>query len=177
MTKTNGIIWLDEVKSTNEYVRSHIDTLDNLSVVAALHQTHGRGQGVHEWHSQAGQNLTFSILVKSPDIQASGQAEISGTVAHSIVNLLERHGIQAWIKPPNDIWVSDKKICGLLIEHSLRGNRISWSIIGIGLNVNQTVFPDDMPNPTSMALEGHSTPIEDLLTEFMEIFSRAAWLK
>ena len=177
MTKTNDIIWLDEVKSTNEYLRSHIESLDNLSVVAARSQTEGRGQGVHKWHSQAGQNLTFSILLKKPDLQATRQSEISDTTAQSIVELLERHGIQTWIKPPNDIWVSDKKICGLLIEHSLRGDRIMWSIIGIGLNVNQTTFPDDLPNPTSMALEGHPAHLQDLLTEFMAIISQASWLK
>ena len=177
MTKTNDIIWLKEVKSTNEYVRSHIDTLDNLSVVAAWSQTEGRGQGLHKWHSLPGQNLIFSIVIKNPDIPAALQAEISNTTASSIVQLLERHGIQAWIKPPNDIWVSDKKICGLLIEHSLRGDRIRHSIIGIGLNVNQMSFPSDLPNPTSMALEGHPADLQDLLTEFMKIISQVSWLK
>ena len=177
MTKTNDIIWLDEVKSTNEYLRRHIDTLDNLSVAAAWSQTEGRGQGQHKWHSQPGQNLTFSILIKKPDLPAARQSEISDTAAKSIVELLERHGIEAWIKPPNDIWVSDKKICGLLIEHSLRGDRIRWSIIGIGLNVNQTTFPEDLPNPTSMALEGHPAHLQDLLAEFMTIINQASWLK
>lgn len=177
MTKTNDIIWLDEVKSTNEYLRSHIESLDNLSVVAAWSQTEGRGQALHKWHSHPGKNLTFSILIKNPDLTAVRQSEISDTTAQSIVELLDRHGIEAWIKPPNDIWVSDKKICGLLIEHSLRGNRIMWSIIGIGLNVNQTTFPDDLPNPTSMALEGHPARLQDLLAEFMTIFSQASWLK
>ena len=177
MTKTNDIIWLDEVKSTNEYLRSHIDTLDNLSVVAAWSQTEGRGQGQHKWHSQPGQNLTFSILIKNPDLPAARQSEISDTAARSIVELLERHVIEAWIKPPNDIWVADKKICGILIEHSLRANRINWSIIGIGINVNQTVFPADLPNPTSMALEGHPGNCHDILAEFIEIFSTASWLK
>lgn len=177
MTKTNDIIWLDETKSTNEYARRHIDRLDNLSVVAALSQTEGRGQGDHKWHSQKGLNLTFSVILKNPQIKASRQIEISDTTAGAIVRLLESHGIQAWIKPPNDIWVNDKKICGLLIEHSLKADRISWTIIGIGLNVNQTSFPEELPNPTSMALEGHPSDIRDILQEFMEIFTQASWLK
>ena len=76
------------------------------------------------------------------------------------------------MKPPNDIWVEDRKICGILIEHSVRGEKINWSIIGIGLNVNQKEFPSDLPNPTSMALEGEETDIKRLLEEFIEIFSR-----
>ena len=177
MTKINDIIWLKEVESTNRYVKSHIQDLDNLSVVSAICQTSGRGQGDHKWHSEAGMNLTFSILVKDPTVAPSDQASISRDIAESLVRLLEKHGIKAWIKPPNDIWVGDKKICGILIEHSLRGNHISWTIIGIGLNINQITFPEDLPNPTSMAIEGSPADIESVLAEYLEIFSRLSWLK
>ena len=177
MTKINDIIWLEEVESTNKYVRSHIQELDNLSVVSAECQTAGRGQGDHTWHSEPGMNLTFSILVKNPSIAPAEQARISTDVAQSIVQLLDEHSIKAWIKPPNDIWVEDKKICGILIEHSLRGNRISWTIIGIGLNVNQTVFPADLPNPTSIALEGSPADTQTVLHQYLDIFSSLSWLK
>lgn len=172
MTKRNDIIWLDEVNSTNEYARMHIATLDNLSVVAAMSQTKGKGRGEHKWHSESGKNLLFSIILKSPDIPARNQAEISMRTVRSLIVLLENHGVKAWMKPPNDIWVEDRKICGILIEHSVRGEKINWSIIGIGLNVNQKEFPSDLPNPTSMALEGEETDIKRLLEEFIEIFSR-----
>ena len=112
MTKNNDIIWLTEVDSTNKYVKSNIDSLDNLSVVSALSQTAGRGQGDHTWQSEPGQNLLFSILLKEPDVAPNCQKVISDAVAESMVKLLEKHGIEAWIKPPNDIWVRDKKICG-----------------------------------------------------------------
>ena len=177
MTKNNDIIWLEEVESSNRYVRSHINELDNLSVVSALSQTSGKGQGDHVWLSEPGKNLTFSILVKNPSIAPKEQSRISLDVAQTIVQLLERHDIKAWIKPPNDIWVEDKKICGILIEHSLRGNRISWTIIGIGLNVNQTNFPKELPNPTSMATEGAPADIRSLLEEYIRIFSTLSWLK
>ena len=174
MTKGHDIIWLDKVDSTNEYARKHIESLDNLSVVAAKEQTAGRGQRENQWHSEAGSNLTFSIVIKTPTILASEQKVISDLTAYSVVELLENHGIRPWIKPPNDIWVDTKKICGILIEHSLRGNRISWSIIGVGLNVNQTSFPDYLPNPTSMILESEGADIQTLLSEFMNIFSNRA---
>ena len=174
MTKGHDIIWLDKVDSTNEYARKHIESLDNLSVVVAEEQFSGKGQRENQWHSEPGRNLTFSIVLKHPSIAASVQSIISDITAGSIVELLENHGIKAWIKPPNDIWVDKKKICGILIEHSLRGNRISWSIIGIGLNVNQTSFPDRLPNPTSMILESQGAEIQALLSEFINIFSNRA---
>ena len=156
--------------STNKYARRHIESLDNLSVVSALSQTEGKGQGDHTWHSKSGENLLFTIILKNPPFAASHQKIISDMTARSIVSLLHSHGIEAWIKPPNDIWVDRKKICGILIEHSLIGQRISWSIIGVGLNVNQTDFPADLPNPTSMAIENSGADIRALLSEFMDIF-------
>ena len=170
MAKEHDIMWLVEVDSTNKYARRHIESLDNLSVVSALSQTEGKGQGEHTWHSKAGENLLFSIILKNPPFAASDQKIISDMTARSIVTLLHSHGIEAWIKPPNDIWVDRKKICGILIEHSLIGQRISWSIIGVGLNVNQTDFPADLPNPTSMAAEKSRADIRALLSEFMDIF-------
>ena len=177
MTKINDIIWLKEVESTNRYVRRHIQDLDNLSVVSALCQSDGKGQGDHVWHSEPGKNLTFSILVKNPPVAPGDQDRISAEVAESIVRLLDKHSIKAWVKPLNDIWVEDKKICGILIEHSIRGNHISWTIIGIGLNVNQTIFPEDLPNPTSMAIEGSPSEIHSVLEEYLEIFSSLSWPK
>ena len=170
MAKEHDIMWLVEVDSTNKYARRHIESLDNLSVVSALSQTEGKGQGDHTWHSKSGENLLFTIILKNPPFAASHQKIISDMTASSIVSLLHSHGIEAWIKPPNDIWVDRKKICGILIEHSLIGQRISWSIIGVGLNVNQTDFPADLPNPTSMAIENSGADIRALLSEFMDIF-------
>ena len=177
MTDRHDIMWFDALDSTNEEVRRQIDNLDNLSVVSALSQSAGRGQGDHTWHSKPGENLLFSILLKEPPVSPNCQKQISDAVAESMVQLLEKHGIEAWIKPPNDIWVKDKKICGILIEHALISGRISWSILGVGLNVNQTDFPSDLPNPTSMALESHGGNLEEILTEYLEIFKLSSFLK
>lgn len=177
MPKKYDIICLNEVDSTNKYVKMHVDELDNLSVVTALTQTAGRGQGDHTWHSKPGENLLFSILLKEPEVLPAEQKKISDAIAQSVVQLLERHGIEAWIKPPNDIWVGDRKICGILIEHSLRAGRILWTVIGIGLNVNQTSFPEDLPNPTSMAILNEGGDLNDILTEFMEIFTHLSLLQ
>ena len=168
------IIWLERVDSTNDEARRHISEIDNLSVVSALEQTKGRGQRGNRWSSQPGENLTFSLVVKDFRIKANEQSAISQATALSLVDLLSRHEIKARIKWPNDIYAGDEKICGILIENSLKGSEIDWSIIGIGLNVNQTAFPEDLPNPTSMKLcTGNSNPYNtrEILEEFMGIFT------
>lgn len=174
MESKTDIIWLERVDSTNDEARRHISEIDNLSVVSALEQTKGRGQRGNRWSSQPGENLTFSLVVKDFRIKANEQSAISQTTALSLVDLLSRHEIKARIKWPNDIYAGDEKICGILIENSLKGSEIDWSIIGIGLNVNQTAFPEDLPNPTSMKLcTGNSNPYNtrEILEEFMGIFT------
>ena len=188
MTKMYDIMWLDSVDSTNSEAKRRISDIDNLSVLSALSQSEGRGQKGNKWSSLPGENLTFSIVLKFGE-QAAGKAGLSVAgklrlvvaareqfvlteiTSLSIVEFLSRHGIKAKIKWPNDIYVDDKKICGVLIENSLRGENLSSSIIGIGLNVNQRNFDVSLPNPTSMVLEtGFEEDIKGCLEEFMDIF-------
>ena len=148
-----------------------------MSVLSVIDQTSGKGQRGHKWSSAPGENLTFSIVLKggsSEDgkgMMASDQYMINRSTAQSVVLLLEKHGIKSWIKQPNDIYVNDRKICGTLIENSLQGNTLVYSIIGIGLNVNQTIFDPTLPNPISMSsITGTHYDIRSLLDEFMDIF-------
>lgn len=173
MKNNPDIIWIDKAESSNDEARKAIDALDNLSVVAVRCQTAGRGQGTNSWVSAPGENLTFSVVLKDLDISASEVIAISQITALSVVDFLSKHGIEAKIKLPNDIYVRSKKICGILIENSLCGNKIKWSIVGIGINVNQTIFPSSLPNPTSMLLEKNFTAqsLDLLLNQFHEIYS------
>lgn len=174
MTKRADIIWLGEVDSTNSEARRHISDIDNLSVVSALSQSQGRGQMGNTWSSAPGENLTFSIVMKPEGlnaIRARDQFVLSEAAALTIVEFLSGHDIQAEIKWPNDIYVGNRKICGMLIENSLRGDTISHSIIGIGLNVNQRNFDINLPNPTSMAIvSGNGTDIRKALEEITDTF-------
>ena len=172
MAKLPDIIWLESVDSTNNEVRRRLEGLDNMSVIAAKEQTAGRGQGDHVWTSQPGENVTCTILIRyrqEPPFPASEAVRINECVCPAIVDLLARYGISAWVKPPNDIWVGDRKICGLLIENILKGKAIAVTILGIGLNVNQTEFPDWLPNPVSMALlTGRKQDVGTILTQLRE---------
>jgi BirA family biotin operon repressor/biotin-[acetyl-CoA-carboxylase] ligase len=179
-----SVIWLESVDSTNNECKRNISDMDNLSVLSARTQTDGRGQHENTWSSAPGENLTFSIVLKfqSPTwnvegqepMQAYDQSVISEITSLSVVELLSSHGIHAKIKRPNDIYVDGKKICGMLIENAVRGEWMTYSIIGIGLNVNQRNFDVSLPDATSMALLSSENDaiynLEVLLEEFMEIF-------
>ncbi len=150
------IIWLKSATSTNNELRQNKDNLDNLSIIAAIEQTRGRGQGDHTWFSSPGTNLTFSLLLRFPDgspfaLKASDMLLITQLTTLAIRDYLGSKGIVARVKWPNDIWVEDKKICGILIENILDGQMIRESIVGIGLNVNEQDWPEGLPNPVSMS--------------------------
>ena len=126
--------------------------LPEFFTVAAGFQESGRGQGSNRWFSDAGENILCSILFR-PDVPASQQFLFNQYFALAVRKFLLRYVPEVQIKWPNDIYVGDKKIAGILIEHSVTGERISRTIAGIGLNVNQREFPAPLPNPTSIWLE------------------------
>ena len=180
MEKLTGIRWYDTVESTNDVARKAVGELDNLSVIAARWQTAGRGQGDHKWHSRPGENLTFSVVMKFGEgglapLAARDMLLITETVTLALRRYLLRKRIPARIKWPNDIYVGDRKICGILIENILHGPEVSFSIVGIGLNLNQTEFPPDLPNPVSLSLlTGRGYDPEKELELFMRILTECA---
>lgn len=120
-------------------------------IILAQRQTAGRGQRGHTWESREGENLTFSLLLEPLFLSPSEQFLISECVALGVCDALMHYGIEAQIKWTNDIYVGDKKLAGILIEHKLQGSALARTVAGIGLNVNQKAFSDDLPNPISMA--------------------------
>lgn len=173
---TGNIIWLDSTDSTNDEVRRRKGMLESFSAVAAVTQNSGRGQGDHIWHSAPGENLTFTLFIRFPkNFWRVGCGEslvrLNEYVTSSIVKFLSSEGIEAWVKLPNDIWVGDRKICGVLIENILESEQVSESIIGIGLNLNETSFPGSLPNPVSLKqLTGREYSPAGVLESLMEIF-------
>lgn len=176
MKRKYAIIWMDSTDSTNNEIIRKADTLDNLSVVAAVEQTAGRGQRGNSWKSARGENLTFSILLKFgdgalPSLAAGEQFRLSCVTTLALLSFLKENGIETLVKWPNDIYAGDRKICGMLIENSLKGQQMHTSTIGIGLNVNETVFPEYLPNPVSMAsITGRKYDTKQLLEEFLGCF-------
>lgn len=152
---------IDECASTNAAIRR--DAPHGYALMA-LRQTAGRGQRGNTWEAEPGKNITLSLMLRPRDLDASRQFEVSEAVALGILNLLRELGIDGVsVKWPNDIYVNDRKICGILIENALSGRQIARSIAGIGLNVNQTEFRSDAPNPVSISqLTGREYPIIEL---------------
>lgn len=170
-------ITLDSATSTNTWAAAHISTLPHLSIVRALSQTAGRGQRGNSWESSPGKNITLSAVLRLKDFPARRQFAISEATALAVVATLSDYGIDARVKWPNDIYVGDMKICGILIEHAVGGSTLLHSICGMGLNVNQERFVSDAPNPVSIhMLTGLVYDTDELTRCFARHFGRTVAL-
>jgi BirA family biotin operon repressor/biotin-[acetyl-CoA-carboxylase] ligase len=144
----------DCLNSTNLYLQNlcELQKCEEGDVILANQQHEGKGYGENRWESEAGKNLLFSLCLKPDFLSANQQFIISMMVCLSITKSISRliPTDQLTIKWPNDIYFNNKKLGGVLIENSISGQNISKSIVGIGLNVNQTIFSKSIPNPISL---------------------------
>lgn len=162
------LIRLEEARSTNSSLREWLtrEPLPEGSVLWADNQTKGRGQLGNSWESEAGKNLTFSLVIYPESIGAGRQFLLSQIAALGVKDTLDKYVDSIRVKWPNDVYWKDRKICGILIENDLAGHRIATSILGIGVNVNQKQFLSDAPNPVSLAqVTGRQYDREQLLSE------------
>ena len=175
MKAQTPITWLESIDYTNSEARRQMGTVDKLSVFAAKYQTAGRGQRGNKWSSAAGENLTFSILAPLSgdnriNVRAVDQFNITIVSALAVSDLLTKYGIDNRIKWPNDIYIRNKKVCGMLIENVLKGKFVDTTILGIGVNVNQKVFSDNLPNPVSMSLlTGKEYDVKEIIERLREV--------
>jgi BirA family biotin operon repressor/biotin-[acetyl-CoA-carboxylase] ligase len=164
---TPPIIYLEETASTNRYVQEAAEagTLpDGSVIVVAACQTAGRGQAGNAWEAEAGKNLTCSLLFYPRSLHAAQSFAIAQLAALSIKQIIDPYTPHITLKWPNDVYHGDRKIAGVLIENLLAGSQITRSIIGIGLNLNQTRFRSDAPNPVSLAqITGRTVPPLDMI--------------
>ncbi|MBO5721464.1 MAG: biotin--[acetyl-CoA-carboxylase] ligase [Bacteroidales bacterium] len=160
-----------QTTSTNTLIKDLLcdnPSLPNMLVVSAGYQTSGRGQRENIWESEQNKNLLFSILFRPEKLSAKDAFAISRIVSVAIAGWLSKYVGNIAIKWPNDIYSGDKKICGILIENSIMGTNLSCSIVGVGININQTEFSEKLPNPTSIAKEtGKSYNIDNMLSEVL----------
>ena len=149
------IIKLDAIDSTNSYLKKLLnkESLDDLSVVISKHQTQGRGRNGNIWSNKPSLNLAFSIYKRFSDFEIDKKFMLNVISSISVYETLKKYNLlDLTIKWPNDIMAADKKIAGILIENNIRRNRIKYSVIGIGININQSEFKN-LPNATSVFIE------------------------
>lgn len=157
-------VFVSETESTNTLASELIRSGDirEGTIIYTNFQSAGKGQKGNRWESEDGRNLLFSIVLYPSAIKADEQFIISMIISLGICDFLKNRIPLCKIKWPNDIYAGDDKIAGILIENSLSGNMINNSVAGIGVNINQTNFPDHIPNPVSLKI---LTGIEyDLMT-------------
>lgn len=150
----SNILFFRDLPSTNNFTATLLkeDNPVEGTIVYTNHQSAGRGYSGNRWESEDGKNLLFSVILYPSFIDPADEFLISMTISLGICDFLLREIPQCSIKWPNDIYVNNDKIAGILIDGSLSGNKIENVIAGIGLNINQEKFPDFLPNPVSLRL-------------------------
>lgn len=129
---------IDEIPSTNEYLKENYQSLENNTFISTNFQTAGRGQFKRVWEAEKDKNILLSWLIKD---SKNDIYKVKKLVTKAVLKILNKHNIAASFKHPNDIYYKDSKLAGILIE--TKGNKIyDYIIVGIGLNVNQEKFTD-----------------------------------
>ncbi len=163
-----------ETPSTNTLAESlSPGELHDRTVILTWRQTAGRGQVGNRWESAPERNISMTVVLKPDALPADRQFAVSMAVALGCRDWVARYAEGVTVKWPNDIYVDDRKIGGILIEHRIAGNRIGMSLCGIGVNVNQEVFLSDAPNPVSLhQLTGRTFSLQEALEELLGCLAR-----
>lgn len=174
------IISIPSATSTNQWMRDRREELRHKTVLLLTDfQTAGRGSGTNHWESQEGMNLTFSLQVYPTVLAATHMFALSEAMSLGVCmglkqlaeseDTIKKENFR--VKWPNDVYYSDEKICGMLIENDLMARQVDCSIIGVGINVNQNIFLSGAPNPTSLSmLVGHSMCRMQVLEQVLRCF-------
>lgn len=163
-----NIVYLPSCHSTNDIAAEKIqnESIFDGTVVITSDQTAGRGQRGNSWEALPGQNITMSVILKPDFLSASSQFQLNIAVSLGVHDFLSRYipeGLS--IKWPNDIYVGNRKMGGILIENTLAGSRISHAIAGIGLNINQLSFSDSKAISLRLATRRDEFDLEQLIGE------------
>ena len=168
---TSKIIKVNATRSTNDRVKMLIKSkkIESGDIVVAKYQYGGRGQNTNKWYSSYGKNLLCSILYRPLDVNANQIFCINQVVSLAVLKTIRKFNKEkCFIKWPNDIMSVNKKISGILVENSLSLNQVNYSIIGVGINVNQVLFKK-LPNATSLKkITKSNFLIQEVLNELIE---------
>ncbi len=182
------LIELSTIDSTNIYAMAQIKAglAKTGSCFRADYQTHGKGQHGRVWESSKGQNILCSYILELKKLDAlkkwtpTDQIGFSAAIALGIRAFFDAHtNGDTKIKRPNDIYWRDRKAGGILIENLLKGTEWTWTVVGIGININQAVFSPEAPNPVSLKqITGHDWDILSLQEALSKALTKSiqGWL-
>lgn len=168
-------VHLEVADSTNNYASKHRSNLKLPACISADYQDEGKGQGGNSWQSEKAKNLLLSWVFDPIDLKSPISFYLSKIIAIAISDMLETYLNNIYIKWPNDILAGHGKIAGILIENTISGGLVKRCIAGMGININQEVFPSfqDKPEATSLYLEtGEYNDRDQLLEDLIEIIKR-----
>lgn len=162
------ILNFDTIDSTSTYFKDHFIEHDNLTIVFAKHQSSGHGRLERKWMATHNESILFSILIKDKKI-IDNFAKLSLLSANVVFKLLSTYSSGISIKWPNDVYINDKKACGILLESKSINGVISALVLGIGININTSIFDDEIKDSaTSLYLETNTKyDIEKLKEELL----------
>lgn len=163
-----NLVYVPECHSTNDLAAASQESFSEGTVVITDHQTAGRGQRGNTWLTEPSKNITLSIVLKPTFLLPRDQFNLNIAISLAVYDTLSLNiNTRVFIKWPNDLIVSEKKVSGILIENQVMGSRIMHSVVGIGINVNQHRF--NVPTATSMSLLGNKTfELSDLFETLLE---------
>lgn len=173
-----NLIFLPQVNSTNSYA---IEMLKNVNpvegtVVHTAEQTNGRGQRGSVWKTEKTSNLTASLIVRPTFLDLKNQHylyQISALACYdALAELLDSSQFDIKIKWPNDILVNKQKIAGILIENNVTNTQLSWSVVGVGINVNQTIFDETFNASSLKVLLDKDIEVDHILKLFCKYFEK-----
>ena len=169
------IRYYKELDSTNASL-THLLNQNDVSegtVIQTGYQTEGKGHGGNTWMSEKDKSLLFSILLKPINLAADRQFDLSRIVCLALYDLIKPSCGDVSIKWPNDLYIGNRKIAGILIENTIQQDMILHSVVGVGLNVNQAEFDPAIPSPTSMYIEKECHfDIKALLDSFLQLLNK-----
>lgn len=173
MSIRTNFIHLEQVSSTNDYAAELIKSrrANHLMSIRTDFQSAGKGQKGSSWESEKGKNLLVTIILLPEKLEAARAFYISTVTALAITDPFLPEIPELHIKWPNDIYFRFRKLGGILIENTIGDNKVFSSLVGIGLNINQTNFPAQLPNPVSLALiTGKEWQIDFVFRQIYESF-------
>ncbi|MBK8502669.1 MAG: biotin--[acetyl-CoA-carboxylase] ligase [Saprospiraceae bacterium] len=165
------LLEFESLPSTNTYAVELLSTGQPAegTVIYAHHQTSGRGQMGTQWETAAGLNLTLSVILRPIFLSVQDQFYLNKAVSLAVYQVVNQYFPgQTRIKWPNDIYLKDQKVGGILIQNGVQGSFLQWSVLGLGLNINQDHFSDTLINATSFCKE--SKQIWDLYEIRTQLF-------